>query len=283
MPDGPSVARPRPVPSDRTESFFFGAPERQLFGCFHPAQGSAGRSTAVLLCYPSGRDYVFTHRAFRRLAIALARAGMAVLRFDYYGCGDSAGDSDQGSVAQWSADIDRAIKELKVRSGARRICLVGFRLGASLAALAGARLGAVGHMVLWDPVIDGRQHLQGRLESHDRWAGKQVWGQRQVAAAGRDVECLGFPLSPTLQADKRGLDLLSLKSRPAERVLLLASTDQPVFADYRQRLEGLGATVDQQSLDWPEFWAGSETLADVLMPPVPILQAIVAWVSGACR
>lgn len=279
----PANPRPGPASADRTDSFFFGLPERQLFGCFHPAQGSAPRSTAVLLCYPSGRDYVVTHRVFRRLAIGLARAGLAVLRFDYYGCGDSAGDAEEGSVALWSADIDSAIDELKARSGATLVCLLGFRLGASLAALAGARLGSVDRMVLWDPVIDGARHLQGRVDSHARWSARQVWGPRQPAPPGPETECLGFPMTPSMQAGKRGLDLLALKARPAGRILLLATTDQPELDDCQRTLERLGGAVDRTRLDWPEFWVGNETLADVLMPPVPVLQAIVAWVSGACQ
>ena len=48
------------------------------------------RQSAIVLCQPLGHGYLRAHRAFRNLAVSLASQGFHVLRFDYYGCGDSA-------------------------------------------------------------------------------------------------------------------------------------------------------------------------------------------------
>ncbi len=76
-----------------TLPLFFGDPARQLFGVYHPAAEGNAAERAVVLCAPSPQEYMPTHWAYRRLAALLAKAGVHVLRFDYFGMGDSAGAS----------------------------------------------------------------------------------------------------------------------------------------------------------------------------------------------
>jgi alpha/beta superfamily hydrolase len=118
--------------------FYFGAPGRRLFGV-HLAPQEARRDCAVVLCYPMGQEYINSHRAFRHLARLLADEGFHVLRFDYFGCGDSEGECKQGTMSQWLSDVSTAILEVRNRSRVGAICLVGLRLGASLSLLAGMR------------------------------------------------------------------------------------------------------------------------------------------------
>ena len=70
----------------------FGPADRRLFGLLQPAQGNATR-TGVVLCNPMGQEAVRVHRMYRVLADRLNRAGLHVLRFDWFGSGDSAGDA----------------------------------------------------------------------------------------------------------------------------------------------------------------------------------------------
>src|SRR3954447_24085767 len=110
---------------------YFGAPERPLLRFYHPPSG-ASRRVAVLLCAPIGDDLMRAHRPFRHLAEALAAAGFPVMRFDFDGEGDSAGDSrDPDRVATWRADIGRAAAELRALSGIDQLALVGLKLGAT--------------------------------------------------------------------------------------------------------------------------------------------------------
>ena len=80
------------TPIEADLPLYFGA-DAELFGLYQPADASAGK--AVLLCPPLGQEQIRCHRLYRQLAHALAAEGIAVLRFDYYGCGDSAGASDE--------------------------------------------------------------------------------------------------------------------------------------------------------------------------------------------
>lgn len=268
---------------DSVTPAYFGLPGEELFGCFHEPQKGAGKSIGIVLCYPTGRDYIFAHRAFRQLAIRLARAGFPVLRFDYFGCGDSAGDGSEGSVDRWTSDITIAIDELKARSSATRVCLLGFRLGASLAVLSGTRLGNIEGLVLWDPVIDGVAFVDSLIESHVRWSQLPVWAPKALNRGGPQDEILGFPVTRPMLTGMQGIALDRIAVPPAQRVLLISSADTVELDGFGRYLEAMGIAVDLQRMAWQEYWIGSENLADVLMPPVRILQSVVSWASGAWR
>ncbi len=118
------------------------------------------RDCVAVICPPLGHEYVHSHRSVRYLADTLARAGVPALRFDYHGTGDSPGtDLDPGRVTRWLADVRRAIDDARARSGRARVCLIGIRLGATLAALASAER-AVDQLVLWGPAVSGRRYVR---------------------------------------------------------------------------------------------------------------------------
>jgi uncharacterized protein len=133
--------------------FHFGSRQRRLFGCYEPAQENFGKVRAVLLCYPAGNEHIFAYRTMRLLAARLVQAGFHVLRFDYFGTGDSYGDTGEGDLASWCGDIETAIEELKEITGATNVNLAGLRLGANLSArVAAYRSKDVSKLVLWEPL-----------------------------------------------------------------------------------------------------------------------------------
>lgn len=143
--------------------FYFGTPGRELFGCFHEPARRVIRRCSVLICQPVGHEYINSHRALRQLAARLAEAGFPVLRFDYYGCGDSCGEANQGSVTRWLEDISTAIAAIRARTGFLPVYAVGLRLGATLAAMGGIQRDKLAGLVLWDPVIKGKDYFRELL------------------------------------------------------------------------------------------------------------------------
>jgi pimeloyl-ACP methyl ester carboxylesterase len=130
--------------------FYFG-PGRELFGFYHPA---VGMRAAVLLCPPFGVEQIRCHRLYRQLAHGLAEAGFPVLRFDYFGTGDSAGESHAFEWTRCLADVVTAATELRMRHGSGRVLAFGARLGAN-AALAAAQAARLDGVVAWDAITDG--------------------------------------------------------------------------------------------------------------------------------
>ena len=256
--------------------FHFGAPERRLFGCLHQPGVAQNRKCAVVICQPMGHEYVNCHRALRQLAVNLATAGFPVLRFDYYGCGDSAGDAIQGGIGHWLEDISTAIAEVRRRTSLRQVCLVGLRLGGALAAMAGAQLGDLENLVLWDPVFEGKSYLQGLQDLQ-----KEMLRFRPKPARNKSeeyVELLGFPLSSFLYSELQKLDLGAMAEKPAHNVFILRSEPTPRGDRLKDCLTRTDARVECQQLDIPQIWL--PTANGSLLVPRQALQAVVSW---TCR
>ena len=103
---------------------YFGSPSHALFGIYTPSDGNLGRTGAVL-CPPIGQEGICAHRSLRVLSDRLAESGVDVLRFDYFGTGDSGGDFRSGSPTGWLDDIRLAVQQLRDLAAVRRIVLVG--------------------------------------------------------------------------------------------------------------------------------------------------------------
>jgi len=209
----------------------FGPASRQLFGLFHPSEREG--ATAVLLCPPFGQESIRAHRLFRVLADRLARAGVAVLRFDYYGCGDSPGDDAQGELEGWRRDVCVAHDELKRLSAASHVVWLGARLGASVAVLA-ARSGRAdpARLLLWDPVFDGNQYLAHLRERHvdaleQSFVVPDPAWRRELARKPEAFgsELLGYEVAPALLAQLRALDANALPLTALYETTVLADPE----------------------------------------------------------
>ncbi len=253
---------------------YFGSRERRLFGVYTPARSGAASPRAAVLCAPFGQEYLRAHRSLRQLGIQLADAGYHVLRFDYFGTGDSAGELAQADVAGWEDDILAAIEELRDTCNARRVSLVGLRLGATLAARVAARSRAqVDAVVLWDPVVDGERYMRGLL--HDATGGRFASGQ--PLADGQSWEVLGFTLEAALARDIAGVKLLDSAAALPARALVLASDDDEAAALAALPARADGSAIAVERLDSEAVWLKSDDGPGAL--PVRVLQRITQWAS----
>jgi len=259
---------------------FFGPATRRLFGVFdEPAEGGA-RELGVVLCYPHGADYETSFRAFRLLGTRLARAGFRVLRFDYLGTGDSSGDIDDASVSQWVADVITAVHELRSSGDLREVSLVGLRLGATLAALAAAECQTVDRVVLWEPVIDGREYVKAQRALHRAWVDDEARNGR--AAPETDEDLLGYRLTGRLRQDLESVSLWSLAKAPAPYVHVVSQNPSPEHDRLSEWLRAKGAQVEMDCIEGPTVWSRTPAMDE---PRVPsgVVQAIVTRLAGAPR
>lgn len=222
---------------DTMKPMYFGNSARRLFGVYE-APAASSRDAGVVLCYPGEHEYNMTHWAFRRLSAMLAREGLHVLRFDWSCTGDSAGDTGQGSLHEWVADVGTAVRELRDIAGITAISLVGMRLGAALAAMACTPELRIRELVLWEPILDGQTYLRELAEVHET---RRLQLLHPKAAFERD-EVLGFRVRPDLRSALEAIDLR--KAQPSSRRIDVAvSEDTEGFQKLRDALGGAGRTV----------------------------------------
>jgi pimeloyl-ACP methyl ester carboxylesterase len=254
-----------------------------LFGLFHAAP--AGRP-GVLLCAPFGQEAIRTQRFYRVLTERLVRAGHPVLRFDYYGCGDSMGDDLDGDLEGWVLDVLTADAELRRLAGSRDCVWMGTRLGATLALMAAARATpAPARVVGWDAVLDGREYLALLRDRHvssllDAFSLVPSPHPARLAEDPTQFigEAIGYALSPRLRAQLSALRLTGSDwpSGQAESVMV----GDPEDSEMREWAAAPPARARfialQHGIDWTSNSAGSLPLV-----PAPALMAITQQLGAA--
>jgi alpha-beta hydrolase superfamily lysophospholipase len=196
-----------------------------------------------------------------------------VLRFDFPGTGDAAGDAHMPDlVSTWEAAIASGIDSLKAQAGCSRVAVVGLRLGALLAAGVAASRDDVAAFVAIAPPASGRAFVR---EMKALAATSAAMG-RADASAGL-MEAGGHVLTSAVRDALSLLGPAALDRPPAARVLVIDRDDMPSAAPWIARLAELGVPAERQS--HPGF-------ADMMLDPhrgaVPqsMVEALVNWLAS---
>ncbi len=263
----------------KPDHFFFGAPPRLLFGCYHPPYQDRGCDNGVLLCYPFGYEYIRAHRVFHQIAIKLAINGFHVFRFDYLGTGDSSGDMELVRLNHWLEDISIASDQLKQRSKLSRMSLIGLRLGATLAIMAAKDMAGVDALVLWEPVLNGSTFLRELADEQYKFE-ESIPEYRNKFRRDRQEripdEIIGFPMPRALFDDLRQVDLTTI-SILANDIHVVLSNESSEMKSLFDLLNNGERNVTKDVIDDPKLWLEEPYKALV---PARTLNAIVTRVIG---
>lgn len=256
--------------------YYFGTSEKPLFGVHHPAQGKSNRRECVVLCPPIGTELLRSYRAFRQLATNLSKQGYDVIRFDYYGTGDSSGDCLEGSLEQWRADIKTAIEELKDASGADSVSLVGLRLGATLAADV-AKQEPTSRLVLWEPVIDGPAYIEDRIETDLEYETEINHAEelKQNLEADAPIGIMGFAWSPKFRKELAEISLENFSGIASNYTYLLVREENELTKTLQDTLRNNKGKFGYQHIEHPGEWGEFDAIGSLLLPQATI-QAVVA-------
>ncbi|HUQ27190.1 MAG TPA: alpha/beta fold hydrolase [Usitatibacter sp.] len=251
----------------RRQPLYIGEGDQASFGWLHSDEAAPPRDCVAVLCPPTGHEYTRAHRTLRHLADRLARRGVPALRFDYHGIGDSPGtDLDPDRVGHWLSDIKAAVARAKALTGKPRVCLIGLRLGATLAAMATWDTPA-DLLVLWNPVVKGRGYIR-ELQAIAMAA------ERTASEIDGALESAGFVMSAETIEAVRGINLLERDVR-AGRVLVVARDDTAADATLNEKLSERG--VDNAYYRAPG-WAGMMAEHQFTVVPDEALDHIAEWV-----
>lgn len=260
------------------KQFFFGTGERRLFGVYHLPAGET-RKAAVLLCNPFGVEAVRAHRIYRVLAGLLAAEGHAVLRFDYFGTGDSAGACTEFTPSGAVGDILTAHQELTDMSGGARVFWLGLRFGAGLCLAAAEKSprGLAG-LLLWDPVIDGAGYLEDMRQAHIEDLGKvfDLSAEAVVRKTAKDdlsAETQGFAIGREASEEFQQFNPLSFSKRLIRSALIVAPENNQTAAIVAEKLSETGTRVTTCPDPAEHSW-NSDAALNAFMTPMATLKLI---------
>jgi alpha/beta superfamily hydrolase len=263
--------------------------QRHFVFLHRPAQPTA----ALVVCSPVGGEADTNRRREVLLARALAGRGVAVLRHDYRGTGNSDGEPDELSFESMCDDARFAVELVSGETGHRPV-LLGTRLGGLVAAVAGRETGA--GLVLWHPCRDGRGYYRevGMLRQMNKLAqqaNRDVAETRplkeELAAEGR-IELAGYEMHQRLYETTIGLALAQFEP-PGGTSALVLEFDGTELSAWLESLTGEWRSrgVECRAGAIPErenWWFANDLVAeeDRLVTRAAI-EATVEWVGAGGR
>ncbi|MEM1230334.1 MAG: alpha/beta hydrolase [Pseudomonadota bacterium] len=256
--------------------FYFGPRAAPLFGVEHPPAQRRSRRSGIVIAPPMGTELMRSHRALRQLATGLAKEGHHVLRFDYYGTGDSSGDCEEGQFAVWRDNVAAAVEELRERAELDEVSLIGLRLGAALIAQASADIPDIRRLTLWDPIIDGAAYLEDRIRTDSVYEAAEGHDEKtaQRLADGETIGILGIAMSAALRCDLTALSVAGYTEAKAEHVDLIVSSEYDQVAALKAAL-GEQHQLGYECIPGPGEWGELDAIGSLLLPH-QIIKAITA-------
>jgi exosortase A-associated hydrolase 2 len=258
-------------------AFFLDVPLGRRFCLLTRPERTARGS--ILYVHPFAEEMNRSRRMAALAAAAFARRGWSVLQIDLHGCGDSYGDFGDATWQSWLDDVHAAWEWLRGHDAAPAVAW-GMRAGALLVTDWIAANSLQPAVLLWQPVLSGRQHLTqflrlkatgGMLE--DTQAGNTLEQLRADLAAGRPIEVAGYAVRAQL-ARALECSTLALPARYGSPAgIVEARPDEgeelsPALGGLVARWRGQGARVDAQRVAGPSFWQTIE---------IETVPSMIAW------
>ena len=227
------------VDAQSAERVFHFGRDNRLFGMLHRAASGAG-DDVLLVAPPLLQEGIASQRALWTLCETASAAGTSVLRFDWFGSGESAGRSDEMTMATLQQDLGDAAGRLAPSGTPRTLALRSACL--PLLAAAGGASAPV-DLVLWDPVLDGGALVDAWKRQH----------QEQLQAVGRYLpgrgippaasELLGFDVCPDFVDALAQADFRRCALPAGSRVLVAAWEIDAALQAFIDIQQGAGVSV----------------------------------------
>lgn len=249
----------------------------RLAGIFTPALRHAMPSdTAVVLVSPWGFEDMPVRKFYREIGEALAGQGIASLRFDLPGTGDSAEPAAEIGLDDWLGAIAAAARETTRLSGASKIMLLGHGLGATLALLTEARIDNLTGIALLAPVTSGRIYARETGLWWKMIAADLGLGAEYVETGGLTIAGMTMPDGVAASLRKlRETDLTLSRPLPVLAVCRPGRDSDSTLAD---ALEHSGASVSRLPYDGFDALVVNPLISRT---PPALVAEIARWVRNA--
>ncbi len=156
----------------------------KVFGVLHlPETKTESKIPAVLFCHGFGGNKIGKFRLAVKLAERLSQIGIASLRIDFRGSGDSEGDFADTTIQTQLDDAKIALQYLQEHPSidTSNIAVAGRSLGGAIATHLAAEHGQIRALALWCPLFDAQP-----------WVIKQKNGTSEFQFLGQKLspECI---------------------------------------------------------------------------------------------
>lgn len=243
---------------------------RKLAACFHGAV-QPGARPVVICCHGLTGTRVGSSYRLVTLARRLQDSGIACLRFDFRGCGESEGRFQDVTTQTLLEDLSAVIAEVKRLPGvdASRVGIVGSSFGAYTASRVSDRIACLRCCVYLAPVADPHALIE-RDMSPEAWAllRKQGWlehhGQRLGAGFFDTLPRDDVPA----QLARTGRPLLIYHGRDDRQVPLEQGRA------YESAMQRAGATVELHAIETSDHGMRGVTHTEM------IIAGAAAWLTG---
>lgn len=244
-----------------------------VHGCVadcHPPWG-------LIFCSPFAEEKKCAHRVMVEAARTFCHADIGSVRFDYRGTGDSPGDFADATPDAWAEDITAAAAYLRECMGVSTVGLLGLRLGGSLA-LQAAEEADADFLILWEPVLNGKQYLaqnlrrsmiKAMLTDEEKFDAGQVRATRQQGLFDFD----GYLISAEMRRQLEAIDLLaSARAFNGPSLIVNIGTREQPAEPYVALAEILGGRV--MAVRQEPFWNRIG-----LIEPGPVVEVTQIWLA----
>lgn len=146
---------------ENRESIVLMNQDQKVFGVFHHPIG-VENAPAILICHGLAGDKTGKYRVYVKLSEMLAQHGIASLRIDFRGSGDSEGDFTDMTL---ESEVSDALKSLEYLEKSKlidpnRLGIFGRSLGGTVAIMTARSYKKINSIVTWAPLSDGDQWLE---------------------------------------------------------------------------------------------------------------------------
>ncbi len=181
-----------------------------------------GKCPAVVFCHGFTGNHIESNRIGVRLGRAAAESGMALLRFDFVGSGDSDGDfATETTLSGWMQDLTDVLQFVGSHSriDAERVATLGLSFGGATVLGVGAAGGKVRAVGCWSPVV----HLVETFR--ERVLGPSLWARLLAGEYVDNFFGKGYGLAPTFASDLLKHDILASASKISPTPVWIAHGD----------------------------------------------------------
>ncbi len=250
------------------EHYFFESNSQKLFAVYHPPKPEKERNVGVLLCNPLHQEQIRCHKLYLTIANQLSNEGFHVLRFDYYGTGDSEGRKDQFTITKAIENVQSAINEFRDGCDLNKVVLFGVRFGATVSLLT-AKQYKVDGIILWNPMISGKNYVTEKKEEYQKWLSGSFAKNKKIDQNALDIE--GFIWSQELINE---INQIKVQDEIASKAFILSNEDDVLRSHFR--IEELQAVKFFQSTQ-NKFWTKSDGEDENTLVPKKELEVIQDW------